>query len=133
MIVIYFLNYLNKDMNSIWNCVYQEWPEEKALLWMLGARHVYKDWLSLDCLVNVNIFLQKIGFTGWLYIGILYYVIAADSWKSYSSLFKLFCLKSCIRKYTWFFCIYMTFCIFLFTYYIMAVRERFWMHFYEAV
>ena len=52
-------------------------------------------WSLLDYIVNnnlhigiVNIFLQKIGFTGWLFIGILYYVIEADSWKSHSSLFK---------------------------------------------
>lgn len=49
-------------------------------------------WSLIDYKVNnnlhigiVNIFLQKMGFTWCIFIDILYYVIAADSWKSHSS------------------------------------------------
>ena len=76
-------------------------PEETTILLdARGLAAVYQDWRSLDSMgdrletivksidykVNnnlhigiVNIFLQKIGFTGCIFIDILYYVIAADS------------------------------------------------------
>ena len=70
---------------------------------------MYQDGLSLDSDMNVNIFLQKIGFTGWLFIGILYYVIAADSWNHSYSFVVVLLIEIMYTKvymiffvYTWF-------------------------------
>ena len=94
-------------MNSIWNGANSEilstWigPEETAIL--LDARGlavVYQDWRSLVLMTDVsrlynnnnlhigivNIFLQKMGFTGCIFIGILYYV--AHSSYSFGYLFR---------------------------------------------
>ena len=73
-------------------------------------------WSLLDYKVNnnlhigiVNIFLQKMGFTGCIIIDILYYVIAADSWKSHVSLVKWLFVGNHVYEsihdffvYTWF-------------------------------